>query len=662
MQVAILALMAGVVLAAGISILAVNYWGSRRSAMALGDRLVDEMAERVSRQLGHELDSGAQYCETFHALLSSGLVPARDGARVEDAMGRLLRVHPKLSLALWVGADGKLVGLRRHEEGAISPFTPTAPESWAKEAWYRLGEAESETVRSEPDASKDGSGLPVLSFSRSVRKDGKLQGVLRVEYALSSLAVMLNDFRLGSSGRAFLTDGEYRLVAAAVVARGDAPKLWKLAPGDWFRPVVDSAEPRLAPAMRRWLSRDGDVHGMVSFEAERERYFTAVVDLQGTGYAWKLGAIIPEADLLSTVQSSTAVVVVVCLILILVALQTGWFVARSFSRPLARLTDEMERVREFDLGASPPAGSSLDEVKRMHDAFARMKGGLRSFRKYVPADLVAQLVRIGNEAALGGVKRDVTLFFSDVADFTRISEGLEPEELIRRLGVHLSRQTRILMENGATVDKFIGDAVMAFWNAPLLRPGHAAEALRAAVTISQKEDEAARAMPAGEPVFLSRLGLHTGEVIVGNLGTEERMNYTVIGDAVNLASRLESLNKYYGTRILVSGETLAAAPGTVLARKLDRVTVKGKSTPVEIWEPVDFIAASEAHRLWMETWDGALSAYFQREWDAAAAAFGQVIAQRGGDGPSSLMLHRIEGYRRSPPPEDWKGITAFSEK
>jgi len=260
-------------------------------------------------------------------------------------------------------------------------------------------------------------------------------------------------------------------------------------------------------------------------------------------------------------------------------------ISRSISRPLASLAGEVDRIRRLDLGDGPPLVTLIEEVARIDHSIQNMKKGLRSFKKYVPSEVVVRLMDLQKEAVIEGENRDLTIFFSDIANFTDISERLTPERLVEMLGVYFETTTRILLDQSGTVDKFIGDAIMGFWGAPNPMADHALRACRSALLVQEGLGRLnARWTSEGQEAFPTRIGLNTGPAIVGNIGYEGRMNYTAIGDSVNLASRLEGLNKFYRTRILVSEATFLAAGDGILARKVDRVTVKGKREAVPIFE------------------------------------------------------------------------------
>jgi adenylate cyclase len=310
----------------------------------------------------------------------------------------------------------------------------------------------------------------------------------------------------------------------------------------------------------------------------------------------------------------------------------------------------------------PP--SRIIEVQTLTTALDEMKRGLRSFRKYVPADLVRELLASGQEAEIGGKRLELTIHFSDIVGFTSVAESLPPEQLVLNLGEYLEEMSEHIAATGGTVDKYIGDAIMAFWGAPRPDADHALHACEAALENRDRLDALnARWEAAGRPRFDARVALHTGEVVVGNVGSGARLNYTVIGDAVNLASRLESLNKRYGTRLMISETTWARVSHAMVARPLDKVSVKGKAASVVIYEllgrksrvSADALEAADRHAQ-------AFSLYLERRWSEAIVVLREQLERRPSDGPTRILLERCERWAASPAPSDWDGIERMTEK
>ena len=277
------------------------------------------------------------------------------------------------------------------------------------------------------------------------------------------------------------------------------------------------------------------------------------------------------------------------------------------------------------------------------------------FAQYVPPAVVSRLIAQPELMRLGGEAREVTLMFTDLANFTTLSEQLSAEQTVEVLTAYFNAMTPIVHATGGTVDKFIGDAVMAFWGAPLDDPQHAEHAVTAAISMQQAmqvlvADLRARGLP---PIHM-RIGLHTGRVVVGNVGSEQRFSYTAIGDAVNLAARLEGANKAFGTGILLSAATAAQLPSSVALRALDDVVVKGKTEPVRVFTPCDDAAVRDASL-------AALSAFHARDWDGASGYLAQVLARVPGDAAALRLQQRVAEARALPVGSDCSPAVALDK-
>jgi adenylate cyclase len=285
------------------------------------------------------------------------------------------------------------------------------------------------------------------------------------------------------------------------------------------------------------------------------------------------------------------------------------------------------------------------------------------FGQYVPPELVDEMANDPDSFSLEGDSRELTVLFSDVRGFTTISEGLDPKQLTQLMNEYLTPMTHVIHNYRGTIDKYMGDAIMAFWGAPVADPDHARHALLAALGMIEELKALQVAFEAkGWPPINIGVGLNTGMMTVGNMGSEFRMAYTVMGDAVNLGSRLESLTKQYGVHIIVSEFTKNKAPDFIY-RELDRVRVKGKDEPVAIFEPIglpeqmnvdmenELALYREAHRL-----------YCAQNWDLAEVQFINLHKAYPERYLYTMYAERIEYFRANPPGEDWDGVFTFKTK
>lgn len=382
-------------------------------------------------------------------------------------------------------------------------------------------------------------------------------------------------------------------------------------------------------------------------------FYTADGRLDGV-----LGMDMSASTVIAYEREQELTAILMCLVAGLVALAAGMIVAWRIRKPLLVLGAEMNKIQKFDLDSPCHVTSRIVEIERMAREFDTMRSGLQSFRRYVPASLVRQLIELHLEAKLGGREDDLTILFSDIAGFTAVSENLSPAELVELLGEYLEAVTEVLSRHQGTVDKYIGDGIMTFWGAPVPVPDHPYHACAAAIECQTRIRELnAKWVNAGRKVaFRTRIGINTGRVIVGNIGAPERLNYTIIGDAVNVASRIESAGTFYGVDTLVSGTTRDRIGDRIVFRRIDRAAVLGKTLAVDLYTPVGFPDSLPPTELDVVCrTDAAFSLYLDRQFAPAADAFAALLALRPDDGPTRILRDRCLDYVQNPPAKEWTG-------
>lgn len=499
---------------------------------------------------------------------------------------------------------------------------------------------------------------------REGSEGGALRGVLAVEYEISYLSEFLSGLRVGEHGRVYLLTRDGLVVGhpdgQVTEGEGESLAIARAAthPDAVLRGAYEAMEAQGGAA--RWLSQGGDFRF-----GDHLAMAHPFPDARGMDLAVLVLA--PADDFFGEVRRQAWIAVVIALVALVLAVLAGVAFSNRISSALRIIADEMERIGRFELTDRKVASavSLVREVNEMAAVTDRMKNGLRSFGKYVPRALVQELIGSGQEAVLGGRSRELTMLFSDIAGFTSLAEKLAPDELVAQLGEYLDDLSSCVEREHGTVDKYIGDAIMAFWGAPRSLSDHALRACRAALAMQH----AARALDAkwqaeGKPPMKTRIGVNTGECVVGNIGSHQRMNYTVMGDSVNLASRLEGLNGQYGTWIMLGETTAELVKDEMLVRPLDWVAVKGKARAVLVHELVGTrAAATAAQQQGTLRYREALELYRARRFDDAAAAFDRAREAFGGeDGPSDVMAARCRAYRDTPPPIEWDGSYVRTEK
>lgn len=654
----------------------VAFFSSLRTMDDLRQRQYSIMTEVMSREVQTLLGQAPPLLESQVAMAEQGLLPVNSPPALGFFFAETLRSRPQLTwLSYGAAKDGDFVGARRAGDGTVlvhfsnpavdegrgREFVVARDGSWTKfpvqdpptfdarkRPWF-VDAAESRVLVWSP-VYKFFEGTMGLTASLALRApDGALRGVFTADYSLESIDDFLHEMAQKRTSLLAVASSDGTLIGRGTSLPGDAAAITERAVEAVGIPLAEIREEEPRPFR---FSVNGERMIGVAVRVEPLDHFACVL-LTAVGEREFFGPVLDNA--LATMAIGAFALVVSSLI--------AFFIAARLGRPLSDISEDLARVSEFQLDRVEKSRSSLAEIAQLHRSVETMKTGLRAFRRYVPTELVRRLLELGQDAELGGAEKELTILFSDLSNFTKISENLRPREIVEEMREYFECATRAVEAEDGTLDKFLGDGVLAFYNAPLDLPDHASRACLTALAIRDglAAGEAAR-RAVGRPILQTRIGLHTGVVLVGNIGTHERFTYTVIGDSANLAARLESLNKIYGTGILASDSTRRATGERFLWRMLDRVAVVGRESETVIFELRGLLAdAREDELRLISGYEDALQFYFAGEFDAAVAAFAELAAGFPGDSPSALLLQRCRRLLADPP-SDWNGVFVSSTK
>jgi len=664
---------------------AVVSWASLSNTRAA---IVEQTDQQVRALLGElDLDVRAQLQDAVHAVeLSESLLGKAVLRDDPDLLARhfteVLRVNPTFAWASYSDNRGNFAGAYRAPDGSLHvsqtslqahgtlhDYTVASSGAWERhyeqtandydprdEEFYKAAGRTGKLVWVGPVIFYDEGLAGITCADPRLGADGRLLGVMTVDFNLKLLSDFIGQLHFGAHGKVFMFDRDRHVIAF---------------PG--LQPVTNPGHGSLGKLLTETDVADPVFQAFIGRKAGlAEEQFTLVqggrpyiggyrrLNLEG-GPTWYLGAYAPESDFLGVLARNERAAFAVAIGALCIGLLLTMVLARRISVPLTRLASEMAEVGNFQLSVRPPMKTVFKEVATMDESLLNMKGSLRSFSYYVPRDLVRSMLQSGQEAALQGQTRRMSVYFSDIEGMTSIAETMAPDALVEMLSRYFDEMTEVIAARGGTVDKFIGDAIMAFWGAPVVTADHAARACEAALG-SQRKLAELRGIPELSQIR-ARIGIATGEVLVGNVGSHDRFNYTVMGDTVNLASRLEGLNKLYGTGILISDAAYQAAREHIVARPVGVVRVKGKRECVEVWEPLSLASEHdtddcELARLFIEGLDSYVAGDFRR----AADCYRTSLRLKPGDRPSSVLLERCRELLAAPLPEEWTGVYVATEK
>ena len=663
-----------IVSAAGVHLL---WW---RTAQQISQTLANTINDQIVSAVGDELQSITSEAKSAYAavrtLLVENVIDTSDANKRQFMFLSQLQAQPTISWVAFGFPDGSFSASHKLGDSAIEMLDIAGGESKlriehydyagldvkfgerrfaetkysvADQQWYR------ESSQSDDEdwfklTTHPGGERPAVALAGPIDINAKRAGVLAIIIELTRVSNFLSQLTVGKSAGAFILDRDGTAIAAP---DAEADELTALKTNHPLFPVAVTAikqagsayDTDKSEAFRTRVSQDGNA------------YEAVLTPISFPG--WSLVTVVPESEFLGPVQETIRKLLVGLAALIIVAgVLSAWIGQRLIAAPLIRVVSEVRHVERFDLDRVERHSSRLTEIENLSSAIADMALGLAAFRKYIPADLVKRLISEGQGARLGGDVRPMSVMFVDMAGFTGMSERWG-DRIIPLLSRYFDAVSAQVQGDGGTIDKFIGDAVMAFWGAPAPDPDHALDCCRAALAcqkaIGDLLDDEQRHIEI-------RVGINSGDMLVGNIGSEVRLNYTVIGDAVNVASRLESTNKAYGTHIIIGPETRRLAGNRILVRELDRLAVYGRAGGLQIYELLDMADASKETPDWVKSYEAGLASYRARDFATAIEAFEKAQGLRQQDQASSLMIERCRQTMLSPVPEDWDGTAIALKK
>jgi len=364
------------------------------------------------------------------------------------------------------------------------------------------------------------------------------------------------------------------------------------------------------------------------------------------GQPWEFVILTPTSDFVGTLERTNRQMIFLIAVLTGIELLLIYFFSRRLSRPIEGVSRELKSVEDLSFTHAAPATSNIREIKELQTAVGLFETSLRSFSSFVPLDVVRELIKTGIPLTLGVEQRFMTVLFADLKDFSTLAEHMAPNDLLSQLSVYFEAVSQAIAEEHGTVDKFIGDGIMAFWGAPAHRDDHVLRACCGALRATRRMREINEAWSAaGRPPLTLRIGLHCAEVLVGNVGSSERLSYTVMGDGVNVAARLERINKNFCTTICISDSMVEATRGEIVARPIKKVQVKGRKHAFMIFELMgvrnsddpELVPPNGADKLCEMT--QVASRHFERgNFDQAARCYEEILQEFPGDPVAKSLL------------------------
>ena len=600
-----------------LAIVAVTYISNEKIARANADQLVERFRTDAIQNIQHDFDPIKSLVRSAAAV--GGAQP--DFYSDNRSLRYLFSIvqHSDKIVSMYVGlADGSFRQARRIEpsveiQGKVPPHEARYADRWIDAAprgmapidhylfldaqqkevgkseqvtaydprarmWYRVTQQAGGPFITDPDVFA-ALGLIGFTVAAPIFQEGKLLGIAAADITLDGLSDYLAERKISPGTLSYILDHQGRVIANSERAKtytnynGRVELQHITSLGNDVPAIAFSARPR-------------DSEKLFSFGHDGKDYVASLTTLPSDfGKRWQLFVVTPLGDFTEAFEEHNKRLFFFGLLAIVLQVLIIYFLSSVISAPLEKLARKVVRIQDLEGQNLPPLESPIREVAVLSRAIDTLDAAVKSFAAFVPVGLVKQLLESDQKLELGGHSRFLTIFFSDLEAFSSLSEEVPSQELLLRVSAYLSVVTKAVNEEAGTIDKFIGDGVMAFWGAPALLDDHAARACFAALRIRRgMEGLNAQWQLDGLKPLSIRIGIHSDAVLVGNIGSKERMSYTVMGDGVNVAARLEGINKEYGTRICISHSVFKEAGDRLCVRPIDDVAVKGRRATIPIYE------------------------------------------------------------------------------
>ena len=664
-----------------------GYRSNSEIMLQSSDELLYQISETIIRQTSNHLDPARKTGHLLRRMIERGDSFANSPEMIETLSLEALDLYPQFS-AVYLGDEGgNFVMARRMTDGTYSTriISRTGIPSGVIEIdrdhdlqiiatrstsilnfdprerpWYVLAKAEGRAVWSR-EYRLFTDQVPGITCAHPVYgPDGTYAGAVGIDFRLGELAEFLKSLKIGDSGLAFIADSEGNILAY---------------PDKSGRDIDNIRSPR-SPVQQSiktgWINAALETYIMekeklrFTYEHGGDKYIASFRPFPDNfGRDWILGIIVPEEDFIGPIARIHETTLLFSFWLLIIGGFLTSTLARELTEPIKRITHEAEKIQKLNFEGEIDIKSPISEIYALSEAMNSMKKALGSFKKYVPSEIVLGLVNRHDEARLEAHTEEITLMFTDISNFSLIAEKVTPSQLMEQLSQYFDCIAALIHRHGGTIDKYIGDSVMAFWGVAVASSEQANQACRAALEIIRATGELnEKWRQEGKEVFATRIGINTGVSLVGNFGSSDRFNYTAIGDSVNLASRLEGLNKLYETQIIVSHSTAMAGGYEFIFRPLDIVAVKGRHGSVKVYQLLGLKDAADAEHLQnVATLSAdALECYLSRDWRTSYEKFQKLLEILQEDPAAEMYMNRCRELHQNPPGPDWDGVFKVQNK
>lgn len=668
----ILTLLSALLIFIGSLTILINYYADTKILLDLTKRTVNLSGTYVERRISSFLQPVHDSVILGANVIEHDIVDINDPIKFKEFLLQIINNQPMFYAVYWGDAEGNFINVERTKNNSFNYWRQSCANDYcqessmvidsngnkisalttklsnfipAKRPWYVKAVKEKKYVLSDLYLFFH---TPAYGITASVPvyNDGNISGVFGVDLRLNTISEFVDQTKITKNSMAFIFDNDGHLVAAPGLDKGIVTQVPK---------IDDLKIPWLSESYKIY---NKDKRSTFLYNYDNQRYFAFYKDISIiTGNNWVIAIVFPLDDIMGPLSVILKTSFLVVLLTLLIGISFAWIISGTMSRPIVKLARDAMTIKSLDFSTFAQMKTNIKEIHEMQDAFSSMNQSLQSFVRYVPFNLVKNLLATGGIAHVGGDSRKITALFTDIQGFTSLSEKMPSDDLMGYLSEYFEAMSKVIIQYSGTIDKYIGDAIMAFWGAPLDDSLHAFHACQCALEMRVSLENLNKYLKEqGMPEITIRIGINTGFAVVGNVGSNDRLSYTAIGDSINVGSRLQDLNKLYKSEILVSGATYELVKHFFHFRLLDHVAVRGKKDGIYVYQmllPRDSLV--NVLDSYNNEFKGAFDNYQNGKWDVAIHLFQKMTFFYPDDVLIKVLLERCI-YFKNNPPEDWHGI------
>lgn len=597
----ILSIFISIFVIAMMILMSLSYRHSSRDIVFIGKQSMDDVTKSLQQKFKSDFQLAERDASITSLLLTRHILNPDDLNVMINYFYSLAEHFNIVQGIYWGDVDGNYVSAEYQEDETIDSYYTsfekrielnldrdlsgkivTTKTIWSdfdprKRPWYQDAIKAKMPLWTDIYAYQPSGYLGITLATPVYEKYKQLRGVLGVDIRLDWLSVYIDTLHLTPNGIVFIVNENGKVIAYPNF--GKLPKQVTL---------LDITQVPSKAVSKSYKIYQQNKQNHFTFYDHGEKYLATYLPVTLLkDHGWAVGVVVPEDDFIGTLNRAKNINMVVSFIILILGIVFVSKFVESIINPIKILIKETFKIKNFNLEGDFAVQSRIKEIIQLSDAINTMKLGLKAFQHYVPSKLVRQLIRTGENTKLGGDKKQIVSFFTDIKDFTVIAHQSDPTQLVLQLNEYFEAITNQITKEGGTIDKYIGDSVMAFWGAPEDIDDPCAHAARAGLKFIKELSELnQRWIAEGKSPFYTRIGIHVGDAIVGNIGSSERINYTAVGDSINIASRLEGMNKQFNTNVLVSEAVYLMIKDQFTLREVGFVSLKGIAEEMLVYELV----------------------------------------------------------------------------